>query len=71
MTDEEGASDEEQQWCDEDLTDDEWRQFVAYLWSDSLNDPREDIYTLEDGQPVYHNGGHDARSAKKIRGDDR
>lgn len=37
----------------EDLTDDEWRQFIAHTLKDELNDPREDIYTLEDGEPSH------------------
>lgn len=29
----------------------EWRLLVTRMWEESLNDPREDIYTLEDGVP--------------------
>ena len=29
-----------------------WAQGVAAEWSTELNDPREDIYTLNDGRPV-------------------
>jgi hypothetical protein len=44
-------STEELEYCDEELTAEEWMQFIAYCWRDELNDPRDDIYTLEDGQP--------------------
>lgn len=29
-----------------------WSAGVASQWSDELNDPREDVYSLEDGEPV-------------------
>ena len=29
-----------------------WADGVASEWSAELSDPREDIYTLDDGQPV-------------------
>ncbi len=29
-----------------------WAQGIASEWSAELSDPREDIYTLDDGQPV-------------------
>ena len=29
-----------------------WRQGIAREWAAELGDPREDIYTLEDGKPV-------------------
>ena len=29
-----------------------WAQGVAAEWSTELSDPREDIYTLDDGRPV-------------------
>ena len=29
-----------------------WASGVATEWSAELDDPREDLYTLEDGQPV-------------------
>ena len=29
-----------------------WAPAVSPQWSDDLGDPRQDIYTLEDGQPV-------------------
>ena len=43
---------EEPEWDDADLTEEEWMQFIAYCWRDELSDPRDDIYTLEDGQPL-------------------
>jgi hypothetical protein len=35
---------------DEDLTEDEWRLFVAHGLRRELEDPREDIYSLDGGQ---------------------
>lgn len=29
-----------------------WPQAIAKEWADELQDSRQDIYTLEDGQPV-------------------
>ena len=29
-----------------------WPQGVAREWSDEMGDPRQDLYTLDDGQPV-------------------
>jgi hypothetical protein len=29
-----------------------WETGIAEEWSAELGDPREDVYTLEDGQPV-------------------
>lgn len=29
-----------------------WMQGIAREWATELSDPREDIYTLEDGKPV-------------------
>lgn len=37
---------------DEDDTGDAWACGVANAWSAELEDRRQDIYTLEDGQPV-------------------
>jgi hypothetical protein len=37
---------------DEDSGGIEWARGVAKEWSSELQDPRQDIYTLEDGQPV-------------------
>lgn len=36
----------------EDETDTVWMQALAREWSDELADEREDIYSLEDGEPV-------------------
>jgi len=30
---------------------DDWAQGVAAIWAADWSDPREDIYTLEDGKP--------------------
>jgi hypothetical protein len=40
------------EWPLPDLTEDEWMQAVAESWADDLNDPRQDIYTLDDGEPI-------------------
>ena len=37
---------------DEDETGRGWAQGIAREWADDLHDSRQDIYTLEDGQPV-------------------
>ncbi|MBZ5634886.1 MAG: hypothetical protein LAO55_17325 [Acidobacteriia bacterium] len=37
---------------DEDDAGIAWPHGVAKEWSDELRDSRQDIYTLEDGQPV-------------------
>jgi hypothetical protein len=44
---------EEPDWSADELTEDEWRQFVAYCLRDELNDPREDIYSEQDGEPAH------------------
>ena len=44
---------DELEYDDGDLTHEEWMQFIAYCLRDELNDPREDIYTLEDGKPSH------------------
>ena len=36
----------------EDEEADLWTAGVAQEWADELSDPREDIYTLADGEPV-------------------
>lgn len=38
-------------WPQDDITDEEWRLFVARSLRDELNDPEEDIYSLDDGVP--------------------
>jgi hypothetical protein len=44
-------------WSAEELTEDEWRQLVAYGLRDELNDPREDIYSESDGEPLHDHEG--------------
>ncbi len=36
---------------DEDETGGAWAQGVSKEWADDLCDPRQDLYSLEDGQP--------------------
>ncbi len=36
----------------EDEAGDAWTEGVAAQWDDELSDPRQDIYTLADGEPV-------------------
>ena len=36
----------------EDDAGDAWMTSIAREWSDDLTDPRQDIYTLADGEPV-------------------
>lgn len=40
---------------EEEITPEEWARFVAENWKDMLGDPREDIYTLQDGEPLDAN----------------
>lgn len=37
---------------DEDEAGDAWMVGIAREWTDELNDPAQDIYTLSDGEPV-------------------
>ena len=37
----------------EDEEEDDWAAGVAHIWARDGIDPREDIYTLEDGEPVH------------------
>ena len=37
---------------DEDDAGSVWQQGIAREWASELADPREDIYTINDGQPV-------------------
>jgi len=37
---------------DEDDAGVAWERGVAKHWAEELQDPRQDIYTLEDGQPL-------------------
>lgn len=32
---------------------DDWRALINHAWAKDWNDPREDIYTLEDGEPEH------------------
>ncbi len=34
---------------EQDPVEDAWMRAVAAEWSEELNDPRQDLYTLEDG----------------------
>jgi hypothetical protein len=36
----------------EDDAADAWMTGIAREWADDLNDPRQDIYTLADGEPT-------------------
>ncbi len=38
--------------AEEDEAGQAWAAGIAREWSDELADPREDIYTLDDGEPV-------------------
>lgn len=38
--------------ADEDDAGTAWAQAIARDWTDELADPAQDIYTLEDGQPI-------------------
>jgi hypothetical protein len=40
------------QGASEDDAGEAWMEGIAREWSDDLNDPRQDIYSLEDGVPV-------------------
>lgn len=46
-----GAEAADYEWPTDDATETDWRHFVARGLSQELADPREDIYTLEDGEP--------------------
>ena len=37
---------------DEDDAGSIWANGIAREWSDELSDPKQDMYTLDDGQPV-------------------
>ena len=40
------------EWASDDPTEDEWLHFSARGLAAELADPREDIYTLADGEPL-------------------
>jgi hypothetical protein len=48
----------DEQSLDQEL-DGKWAHYVAQMWARDWSDPREDIYTLEDGQPVSDEMQHD------------
>jgi hypothetical protein len=35
-----------------DDAEDDWVSVVQESWTDELSDPRQDIYTLDDGEPL-------------------
>jgi hypothetical protein len=37
---------------DEDVTDDEWRAIISRSFAEDLNDPRQDIYSEENGKSL-------------------
>jgi hypothetical protein len=37
---------------DQEQVEEIWMRAVASEWSEDLADPRQDLYTLEDGQPL-------------------
>jgi hypothetical protein len=41
---------------DEDEAGNRWADGVAKEWVAELDDPRQDLYTMEDGQPVNARG---------------
>ena len=41
------------EWTAADVTEEEWRLFAARGLAAELADPREDIYTLDDGEPLH------------------
>lgn len=47
------SPDDDCEWSAEELTEEEWHLFIAYCFRDELADPREDVYTLEDGIPSH------------------
>lgn len=43
---------DEHNWAPDELSTDEWSLFVAQGLSVELADPREDIYSLADGETI-------------------
>lgn len=37
-------------------TDLDWQSAIATEWSNFVNDPREDLYSLSDGEPIRDGG---------------
>ena len=44
---------------DDEATGDEWATAVPHAWAADWSDPREDIYSPNDGEPIAHRGGAD------------
>jgi len=44
------------EWASDDPTDEEWRQFTAQGLATELADACQDIYTLDDGEPLHEPG---------------
>lgn len=38
---------------DDEITEEEWRARITRSLAEEMSDPREDIYTLEDGVPSH------------------
>lgn len=51
MSTKEEAPAPEDEWADDELTEEEWRQFVAHSLADELEDPRQDIYENQAIEP--------------------
>ena len=47
---------EDSEWSSDELSQDDWRLFVSQGLASELADPREDIYTLADGEPLNEPG---------------
>jgi hypothetical protein len=47
--------------ADEDEAGARWAEGVAREWAAELTDPREDIYSFEDGEPVQQAKPHPSR----------
>ena len=48
-----GTIDGQRQSAGEEEEDDVWQSLINHAWAKDWSDPREDIYTLEDGQPSH------------------
>ena len=51
MPDNEVTPAEKLEWSTEELTDDEWMQFIACAWRDALSDPETTFALLKTGKP--------------------
>jgi len=47
---------EDIEYDDSEISEAEWLRWVSASLADYLNDPEEDIYTLEDGKPLDDEG---------------